>query len=57
MLSGITSEFGFLILLTVLFALLIAKTRLGKNRIGKKKGALLLIVYAAFLYFISGSLS
>ena len=57
MLSGITSEFGFFILLTVLFVLLIGKTQIGKNRIGKKKGALLLVVYAAFLYFISGSLS
>ena len=54
---GNTSEFAFLILLTVLFALLIVKTRAGKNRVGKKKGALLFIVYAAFLYFISGSLS
>ena len=57
MLSGITSEFGFFILLTVLFVLLIGKTQISKNRVGKKKGALLLIVYAAFLYFISGSLS
>ncbi len=54
---GNMSEFAFLILLTVLFALLIVKTRTGRNRVGKKKGALLLIVYAAFLYFISGSLS
>ena len=54
---GITSEFTFFILLTVLFALLIGKTRISRNRIGKKKGALLLIIYAAFLYFISGSLS
>ena len=54
---GNTSEFAFFILLTVLFALLIGKTRISRNRIGKKKGALLLIVYAAFLYFISGSLS
>ncbi|MXZ12691.1 MAG: calcium/sodium antiporter [Candidatus Dadabacteria bacterium] len=54
---GNTSEFGFLILLTVIFTLLIGKTWLGRNRIGKKKGAILLIVYAAFLYFISGSLS
>lgn len=54
---GNTSEFTFLILLTVIFALLIGKTWIGQNRIGKKKGALLLIVYAAFLYFISGSLS
>ena len=54
---GNTSEFAFLIALTVLLALLIVKTRAGKNRIGKKKGALLLIGYAAFLYFISGSLS
>ena len=57
MLSGITSEFGFFILLTVLFAVLIGKTQIGRNRIGKKKGVILLIVYAAFLYFISGSLS
>ena len=54
---GNTSEFAFLIALTVLLALLIVKNRAGKNRVGKKKGALLLIVYAAFLYFISGSLS
>ncbi len=54
---GITSEFTFFILLTVLFALLIGKTQVSRNRIGKKKGTLLLIVYAAFLYFISGSLS
>ena len=54
---GNTSEFTFLILLTVIFALLIGKTWISQNRIGKKKGALLLIVYAAFLYFISGSLS
>lgn len=54
---GTTSEFTFLILLTVIFALLIGKTWISRNRIGKKKGALLLIVYAAFLYFISGSLS
>ncbi len=54
---GNTSEFAFLILLTVLFALLIGKTWISRNRIGKKKGALLLIGYAAFLYFISGSLS
>ena len=54
---GNTSEFTFLILLTLLFVLLIGKTQVSKNRIGKKKGALLLIVYAAFLYFISGSLS
>lgn len=54
---GYTSEFTFLILLTVLFALLIGKTWISQNRIGKKKGAILLIVYAAFLYFISGSLS
>ena len=57
MVSEITSEFGFFILLTVLFAVLIGKTQISKNRIGKKKGALLLIIYAAFLYFISGSLS
>ena len=57
MLSEITSEFGFFILLTVLFAALIVKTQISGNRIGKKKGAILLIVYAAFLYFISGSLS
>ena len=54
---GNTSEFGFLILLTVIFTLLIGKTWFGRNRIGKKKGAILLIVYAAFLYFIWGSLS
>ena len=54
---GNTSEFAFLILLTVLFVLLIGKTQISKNRIGKKKGALLLIIYVAFLYFISGSLS
>lgn len=54
---GNTSEFTFLILLTVIFTLLIGKTWMGRNRIGKKKGAFLLIVYAAFLYFISGSLS
>ena len=54
---GNTSEFTFLILLTVIFTLLIGKTWISQNRIGKKKGALLLIVYAAFLYFISGSLS
>ncbi len=54
---GNTSEFTFLILLTLLFVLLIGKTQISKNRIGKKKGALLLIVYAAFIYFISGSLS
>ncbi len=54
---GTTSEFTFLILLTFLFVLLIGKTWISKNRIGKKKGAVLLIVYAAFLYFISGSLS
>lgn len=54
---GNTSEFAFLLLLTVIFALLIGKTWISQNRIGKKKGALLLIVYAAFLYFISGSLS
>ena len=54
---GNTSEFTFLILLTLIFALLIGKTWISRNRIGKKKGALLLIVYAAFLYFISGSLS
>ena len=54
---GNTSEFAFLILLTLIFALLIGKTWISRNRIGKKKGALLLIVYAAFLYFISGSLS
>ena len=54
---GNTSEFTFLLLLTVIFALLIGKTWISQNRVGKKKGALLLIVYAAFLYFISGSLS
>lgn len=54
---GTTSEFTFLILLTVIFTLLIGKTWISQNRIGKKKGAILLIVYAAFLYFISGSLS
>lgn len=54
---GNTSEFTFLLLLTVIFVLLIGKTWISQNRIGKKKGALLLIVYAAFLYFISGSLS
>ena len=54
---GNTSEFAFLILLTLIFALLIGKTWISRNRIGKKKGALLLIVYAAFLYFVSGSLS
>ena len=54
---GNTSEFAFLLLLTVIFALLIGKTWISQNRVGKKKGALLLIVYAAFLYFISGSLS
>lgn len=54
---GYTSEFTFLILLTVIFTLLIGKTWISQNRIGKKKGAILLIVYAAFLYFISGSLS
>lgn len=53
---GYTSEFTFLILLTVIFALLVGKTWISQNRIGKKKGAILLIVYAAFLYFISGSL-
>ena len=54
---GNTSEFAFLILLTLIFALLIGKTWISRNRIGKKKGALLVIVYVAFLYFISGSLS
>lgn len=54
---GITSEFTFFILLAVLFALLIGEAQISKSRIGKKKGALLLMVYAAFLYFISGSLS
>ena len=54
---GNTSEFTFLIVLTVLFVALIGKTQMGKNRIGKKKGVLLLIVYAAFLYFTSSSLS
>ncbi len=54
---GKTSEFAFLILLTVIFTLLIGKTWMSKTRIGRKKGAILLIVYAAFLYFISGSLS
>jgi len=54
---GNTSEFTFLILLTLLFVLLIGKTQISRNRIGKKKGAILLVVYAAFLYFISGSLS
>ena len=54
---GNTSEFTFLIALTVLFTLLVGKTWVSRTRIGKKKGALLLIVYAAFLYFISGSLS
>ncbi len=54
---GNTSEFTFLLLLTVIFVLLIGKTWISQNRIGKKKGALLLIVYATFLYFISGSLS
>ena len=54
---GNTSEFAFLILLTFIFALLIGKTWISRNRIGKKKGALLVIVYVAFLYFISGSLS
>jgi cation:H+ antiporter len=54
---GNTSEFTFLLLLTVVFALLIGKIWISQNRIGKKKGFLLLIVYAAFLYFISGSLS
>lgn len=54
---GASSEFTFFILLTVLFALLIGKTQISKNRVGKEKGALLLIVYAAFLYFVSGSLS
>ena len=54
---GNTSEFTFFIVLTVLFVLLIGKTQISKNRVGKKKGTLLLIVYAAFLYFISGSLS
>jgi cation:H+ antiporter len=54
---GTFSEFTFFILFTVLFVLLIGKTQISKNKIGKKKGAFLLIVYAAFLYFISGSLS
>ena len=54
---GNTSEFTFFMLLTALFVLLIGKTRIAKDRIGKKKGALLLVVYAAFLYFVSGSLS
>lgn len=54
---GYTSEFAFLILLTLIFVLLIGKTQIGRNRIGKKKGTILLIVYVAFLYFISGSLS
>ena len=54
---GNTSEFAFLILLTLIFALLIGKTWISRNRIGKKKGSLLVIVYVAFLYFISGSLS
>ena len=54
---GNTSEFTFLIALTVLFTFLVGKTWVSRTRIGKKKGALLLIVYAAFLYFISGSLS
>ncbi len=53
---GTSSEFTFFILLTILFALLIGKTQISKNRVGKEKGALLLIVYAAFLYFVSGSL-
>ncbi|MDE0291481.1 MAG: sodium:calcium antiporter [Candidatus Dadabacteria bacterium] len=53
---GYASEFAFLILLTVLFVLLIGKTQIGKNRVGKKKGVLLLIIYVAFLYFISSSL-
>lgn len=54
---GTTSEFTFFMLLTVLFALLIGKTQISKDKIGKKKGSLFLIIYAAFLYFISGSLS
>ena len=54
---GNSSEFTFFILLTFLFVLLIGKTQISRNRIGKKKGALLLIGYAAFLYFISGSFS
>lgn len=54
---GKTSEFAFLMALTVLLVLLIGKARISGGSIGRKKGALLLIVYAAFLYFISGSLS
>ncbi len=55
MLSGVFSEFTVFILLTVLFAALIWKTQFGQsgeNRIGKKKGALLLVSYAAFIYFM-----
>jgi len=54
---GTTYEFWFLLALTVLFAVLVGKTQLTRNRIGKKKGALLLVVYIAFLYFVSGSFS
>ena len=54
---GNSSEFAFLIGLTLLLALLIGKTRISGNKVGRKKGAILLIVYAAFLYFVSGSLS
>ncbi|MCY3986958.1 MAG: calcium/sodium antiporter [Candidatus Dadabacteria bacterium] len=52
-----TSEFVFLIVFTVLLVCLIGKTQISRNSIGKKKGVLLLVVYASFLYFISGSLS
>lgn len=56
---GKTSEFAFLIALTVLLVLLIGKAKISGSgsSIGRKKGVLLLIVYAAFLYFISGSFS
>ena len=55
---GKFSEFTFVLLLTGIFAVFILKTQArGKSSIGREKGAFLLAVYAAFLYFIFGSLS
>lgn len=54
---GDKPEFWFLLGLTVLLAFLVWETRLRKNRIDRKRGALLAVSYLAFVYFISGSLS
>ena len=50
-------QFWFMAGLTILLALAILRVRGEKGRIGRKQGAFALLVYAAFVWAMSGSLS